>query len=104
MKCRWDWTAQEIKKIFFFRLLAHLKSRLARGKNYQLFGGHMEKSIVVWSSENAFPIAAMFSTAAQKLTTENTGCVLIGGKNDVTHPWGVLMTDAKENSIGGLQC
>lgn len=79
MKCRWDWTAQEIKKIFF-RLLDHLKSGLVRGKNYQLFGGHVAKSIGVWSSENPIPTAALFSTAAQKQTTENTGCAFTGEK------------------------
>lgn len=38
--------------------------------------------------------------AAQKQTAENTGCVFSEGKNDVSHPWGDLMTNAKENCTG----
>lgn len=105
MKYRWDWTAQEIKVIFFFRLLAHLKSRLARGKNYHLFGGHMKKfdrGTEIW--KNLIPILAVFSTEAQRQQTEYTGCVSTGGKKDVTHPWKLQMSHAKEIFIGSLQC
>lgn len=76
MKCRWDSTAQEIRKIFFFRLLAHVKSRLARGKNYHLFSG--KKKLI---GVPRFAKLAMFSTEAQKQQTEYTGCAFTGEKN-----------------------
>lgn len=100
MKCRWDWTAQEIKKIFFFRLLAHLKSRLTRGKNYQLFDGHMEKSIGVWSPENPIPTADMFPMQHRNRQLRTQGVSSVREKM----MWAIreenLMTNAKENCTG----
>jgi len=64
MKCRWDWTAQAIIKIFFFRLLGHLKSRLARAQNYHLFGEALKKIDRVLRFENLIPITATISAAA----------------------------------------
>lgn len=103
MKCSLDWTAQAIKKIFFFSLLAHLKSRLARGKNYHLFGGHIKKTdrgTEIWKSH---PHTVLCSQLRHKDSTlEYTGCVFTGGKKYVTHPWKVL-GNAKEKFIGSLQ-
>lgn len=64
----------------------------------------MKKLLGVPRFENLIPMLAMFSSAAQRQQTEYTGCVFPGGSKDMTHPWKVLMSNAKEKVVGTLQC